>query len=136
MKTAMLTLLTVMWGPAAEITTDHIVAAVCQIETGTIWLGPGKIKGKAHRGAAGETGPWQMMPYCLRELGRDPERNESSVLYAEKSFRLWYAKLLKIHGSHEEALAAYHRGARGKNKKEARFYAERVLNLAGRLANE
>jgi hypothetical protein len=119
-----------------EISIDHIVAAVCQIESGTVWKGPGVVSGRYQLGGAGELGPWQSMPYTVQSLGRSLRRNQVSVSYAEGTFRLWYSRLLHKHGSHAEALAAYHRGSAGRHKSTAKAYAERAMNLAKRLAEE
>ncbi len=57
-------------------------------------------------------------------------------LYAEAAFDRWYARLLRITGSHSGALAAYNGGLGGRHRKAAKDYAERALNLATRLAME
>jgi hypothetical protein len=119
-----------------EISIDHIVAAVCQIESGTVWKGPGVVSGRFNTGGSGEIGPWQAMPYTIRDMGRSVRRNHGSVRYAETTFRIWYARLLHKHGSHPEALAAYHKGSAGIYKASAKNYAERAMNLAKRLAEE
>jgi hypothetical protein len=121
---------------AQEITIDHITAAVCQVESGTIWKSAGVVSGSFGAGASGEIGPWQCMPYVIRDLGRSESRARSSVAYSESVFRLWYGRLYARTGSHHEALAAYHRGYSGRNRKDAKAYAERALNLAHRLAAE
>lgn len=133
---ALLLLLALKVSHAQEITLDHITAAVCQIESGCIWRGPGVVSGRFLYGRSGELGPWQAMPYTVREIGRSVSRNHASVHYAEATFRLWYARLLDKHGSHAEALAAYHRGSSGRHRKDAKDYAERAMNLAQRLAKE
>jgi hypothetical protein len=76
------------------------------------------------------------MPYTVQSLGRSLRRNQVSVSYAEGTFRLWYSRLLHKHGSHPEALAAYHKGSAGIYKASAKNYAERAMNLAKRLAEE
>jgi len=121
---------------AQEITLDHIVAAVCQVESGTIWHGSGVVAGRYSIGGDGESGPWQAMSYTVTDIGRNPRRNAESVHYAETTFRIWYTNLLRKHGSHAEALAAYHRGSAGRHKKAAKDYAERCMNLATALAKE
>jgi hypothetical protein len=118
---------------AQDPTLDQITAAVCQAETGTVWNGPGSVSGRYYSGASGESGPWQAMSYTVTALSRDPRRNAASVPYAEATFRAWYSALLQKHGSHAEALAAYHRGSSGRHRKEAKDYAQRVLNLAAVL---
>ena len=129
-------ILEVSHASAQEITLDHITAAVCQVESGVIWEGPGIVSGRFILGGSGELGPWQAMPYTVSALGRSEGRNRSSVHYAETTFRIWYSRLLQKHGSHAEALAAYHRGSAGRHRKDAKAYAERCMNLAERLAKE
>jgi len=138
MKLLSLLLLTglIAHAQSQEITIDQIVAAVCQVETGTVWHGPGIVSGRYSFGANGESGPWQAMAYTVTATGRDPVRNARSVLYAEATFRAWYSNLLHKHGSHAEALAAYHRGSAGRHRKEAKDYAARCINLALSLSKD
>jgi len=133
-RLATLFLLTLGTAHAQQLTLDHITAAVCQVESGVTWTGPGAVSGRYVRGSSGELGPWQAMPYTVEALDRSVYRNGTSVSYAEATFRLWYSRLLQKHGSHEEALAAYNGGSAGRHRKAARDYAERCLNLATALS--
>lgn len=123
---------------AHDVHIDHITAAVCQVETGTIYRAPGNVHGRYATGAYGETGPWQITPMVLvilRDRGTIAKM-PSTVADHERAFRGWYLYLLSKTGSQREALAAYHRGLSGRRKASARDYSDRVLNLAHRLASE
>ena len=71
----------------------------------------------------------------LSDMGRGYSQL-SSVAEYEAAFREWYAGLLLKTGSHDQALAAYHRGLRGRFRKDAKAYAQRCLNLATAYAKE
>lgn len=116
-----------------HVTIDQITAAVCQIETGTIYLAPGKVAGHYLRGEAGEIGPWQTLPAVLRERGFDPLLVKSSTRLAEQAFISQLAYLESKTSSLRDAIAAYHRGLGGRNRKDAKAYAERVINLASTI---
>lgn len=111
---------------------DRIVAAVAMVETGATWRDTGDIKGAWKHGDAGEISHWQITGAVLSDLGLSHKAAKiaSSPVYAESVFRLWYSRLLLRTGSHAAALAAYHRGLGGRHRKDARAYAERVLNIA------
>ena len=121
---------------AQEITLNHITAAVCQIETGTIYQGPGRVSGSFTQGAAGEIGPWQMLPVVFRERGLSESHARRSVAHYELAFTMHYQWLLDRTGSPFLALASYHRGLGGRYRKDAQGYAARALNLAEKLAQE
>jgi len=126
--------------PASEITLsiDHITAAVCAVETGTTWVSPGRVLGSYNRGTDGEAGPWQITGGVLSglQITRSTGSIHGDVRACERAFRDWYAHLLAVTGSHAEALAAYHRGLKGRNKKSAKEYAQRCLNLAESLSHQ
>ncbi len=109
---------------------DQITAAVCAVESGRIYHGPGKVSGGWSVGDHGETGHWQISPMVLRDLRAPTPR---TVVECESLFRRWYSYLLVETGSHHQALAAYHRGLRGRNRADAKAYAQRVLNYASTL---
>ncbi len=113
-------------------TLDQITAAVCAVETGTIYVSRGVVSGGWGMGAAGETGPWQVTPMVLQDLGLDSGQDRC-VDWHERAFRKWYARLLAKTRSHDKALAAYHRGLGGMSRLDAKDYAQRVLNYAGTL---
>ncbi len=114
-------------------TIDQITAAVCQVETGTVWRGSGSVSGRFGVGSSGEPGPWQITPEVIRQIGFSESRARHSVLYSERAFRTWYAHLYEVTGNHDAALAAYHRGLSGRSRKDAKAYAARGINLAGTL---
>lgn len=133
---ALLTLLGSSHAQSQEITLDHIKQAICQVETGTVWIAPGKIKGRWQQGEAGEIGPWQMLPAVLMERGFDPDLVRSSARLAEQAFIAHFRYLTARTPSIHEAVAAYHRGLGGRSRLAAKAYAGRVVNLAHRLAQE
>lgn len=120
---------------AQEITLSHITAAVCQIESGCVYNGPGHVLGKWETGGAGEIGYWQVSPMVLRDLKISAAKAKSAS-GGERIFRLWYDRLYMATGNHAEALAAYHRGLGGRARSDAKDYAQRCLALAERLAKE
>lgn len=130
-----LTFLVCRFGLAVEVP-DRIVAAVAMIETGAHWKDTGNIKGAWAYGNAGEISHWQITSAVLDDLGLSSSARRkvaTNPVYAESVFRLWYSRLLARTGSHEEALAAYHRGLGGRHRRDAREYARRVLNLSETL---
>ena len=121
---------------AQEITLHHICQAICQIETGTVWIAPGKVEGRWQEGEAGEIGPWQTLPEVAREMGYDPEHIRHSARSCERLFLARMEYLIARTTTLKEAAAAYHGGLRGRNRSYAKAYATRALNLATRLATE
>ncbi len=115
-------------------TIDQITAAVCQVESGCFYHGPGQVSGRWSVGQYGETGHWQISPMVLRDL-HATKAQARDVVTCESLFRRWYTHLLVETGSHYEALAAYHRGLRGRTRADAKDYAQRCLNLAATFTN-
>ncbi len=135
LKFALLLCLTAGACHASEITINHIVKAVCAVETGTNYRWFGHVDGRWSVGRAGEEGPWQVTPMVLLDMGLSPKRRRGVDSY-EVAFRGWYAHLLRKTGSHEEALAAYHRGLGGRHREDAKAYAQRCMNLAAEYAKD
>ncbi len=114
---------------------DKVVAAVAMVESGATWKDTGTVTGSWSLGGAGEISHWQITAAVLSDLQLTGKTRKiaSDPVYAESVFRLWYSRLLHATGSHREALAAYHRGLGGRHRRDARDYAQRVLNLASVL---
>lgn len=116
---------------ASEITFDHIIKAVAQVETGVTWVRTGVIVGRWRTGGAGEVSPWQLSPALLRDLGELGHRGRIArdPALSEQIFKRVYWRLYSRLGSHEAALGAYHRGLGSRTSPDAVDYAQRVLNL-------
>ncbi len=133
-RTALILLLgTVAHGQ--EISLDHITAAVCQVESGCIYRGFGAIDGQWQVGGIGEVGYWQISPMVLRDL-KASRAQASSARHGELLFRKWFLRLYAQTGSVYWSVAAYNGGMGGRTRSAATDYADRVMNLAERLAME
>jgi len=121
---------------AQEITTHHLMQAICQVETGCVWIAPGQVKGKWREGSAREVSPWQLAPAVLIDLGVRRSDVRGNCGYAQHVVERWLGILQQRGLGHREVAAAYHRGYSGRNKPEAKAYAERVINLATWIAED
>jgi hypothetical protein len=121
---------------AQEITTHHLMQAICQVETGCVWIAPGQVKGKWREGSAREVSPWQLAPAVLIDLGVRRSDVRGSCGYAQQCVERWLWLLQSRGLTPREVAAAYHRGYSGRNKPEAKAYAERVINLATWIAED
>lgn len=114
---------------------DRIIAALCQVETGTTWHGVGDVRGTWSRGGIGEVGPWQMSPAVLRDLKAYDRRYRvhADPVLAESLTRAWLVRLYLATGCWAQTCAAYHGGLAGRHRPHAREYAARVMALASSL---
>ncbi len=119
-----------------EVTVHHIMQAICQVETGCVWIAPGKVKGKWTTGSYREVSPWQLAPAVITDLRASVRRVRSDCQYAEDCVLRWLCVLQQRGLDLRQVAAAYHRGYTGRTKPEAKEYAERVVSLAERLARE
>lgn len=115
----------------AEGLSAWLVAAVIHIETGWTW-------NPTARGAAGEFGLMQLMPATAEEVaGR--ELADAEALDPATNIRLgvkYLAKQVRAYRDPVEALAAYNGGPGGRNLRDARRYAEVVMNTKMKLEQE
>ena len=123
---------------AQDPTIDHYIAAIAGVETGVRYMGVGDIRGKWSVGQDGEVSPWQLSPAVLADLNvkNKSRRIHSDPVLAESIVRQWLARLHSRYGRWEDVLGAYHRGHGARRGGAAADYADRVINLAHRLASE
>lgn len=123
---------------AQEISIDHFLSALASVETGVTRTGIGEIHGKWSIGKDGEVSCFQISPAVLHDLGLSGQasRIHRDPVYAESVARLWLSRIMGSNGDWHLAAATWNAGPRGRKSRQATDYADRVVNLAQRLAKE
>ncbi len=142
MRLAILTLLAlaahVPQAPASEITIEEVLTGIAAVETGYTRHGIGSGKGTWSVGQSGEVSPWQIHPSVLRDLGLHAKsaRINRDIVYAESIARLWLGRLYIRFGNWPDSVAAWNGGPRGLERRSARDYSDRVMNIATDIAHQ
>jgi hypothetical protein len=119
-------------------TLDHYLSAIVQVESGCVRRDLGQIEGTWRVGGDGELSCFQITPAVLRELGFGSKlrRVHSCPTLAESAARLHISLLQSQLPDARDWIAAWNGGLSGYGRKAPRRYADRVIALAQRLAQE
>ena len=118
-----------------RITIESALSAIVQVESGCTRLGMGSISGRWGIGQDGEVSPFQIHISVLRDLGVEGKRDRihRDIVYAESIARLILTRYYNRFGNWPETFAAWNGGANGYQRRVARDYSRRVMNLASSL---
>ena len=135
-----LILLSLCWSlyAAQEITIEHALRAIAEIESGCVVEASGKVTGRWTIGQDGELSMFQIHPSVLRQLGiwNKADKIHKDPVYASSIARLWLGLLLRKYGNYHDSLAAWNGGHGCRGSKAAQDYAARALALTEKLAQE